>query len=106
MAGSKASMTQNARVVSTAGVLALKLYGEPWKDIFFDQALVATPRWVLAAPLVHGGRKLGAVLWLSSCRPGSLGSGGISCSAACRLLPSPTAAAAPAATEERVAPSS
>lgn len=47
---------------------ALKLYGEPWKDIFFDSAAVLTPCWVLAAPLVHEGRKLGAVLWLSSCR--------------------------------------
>lgn len=47
---------------------ALKLYGEPWKDIFFDNATVMTPSWVLAAPLVDGGKKLGAVLWLCSCR--------------------------------------
>ena len=47
---------------------ALKLYGEPWKDIFFDNAAVLTPCWVLAAPLVQDGKKLGAVLWLSSCR--------------------------------------
>ncbi|KXZ52008.1 hypothetical protein GPECTOR_10g1030 [Gonium pectorale] len=60
------------RLLFVADVMqALKLYGEPWKDIFFDNAAVLTPAWVLAAPLVQDGTKLGAVLWLSSARVNS-----------------------------------
>ena len=57
---------------------ALKLYGEPWKDIFFDSAAVLTPAWVLAAPLVQNGKKLGTVLWLANCRcAGRRGAGAV-----------------------------
>lgn len=43
-------------------------YGEPWKDIFMEQALVTNPCWVVAAPIVLEGQHLGAILWLSSTR--------------------------------------
>ncbi|KAG2439441.1 hypothetical protein HXX76_004797 [Chlamydomonas incerta] len=68
----KRCLTGRQRLLFVADVMqALKLYGEPWKDIFFDNAAVLTPCWVLAAPLVQDGKKLGAVLWLSSCRVNS-----------------------------------
>ncbi|EFJ53200.1 hypothetical protein VOLCADRAFT_86237 [Volvox carteri f. nagariensis] len=68
----KRCLSGRQRLLFVADVMqALKLYGEPWKDIFFDNAVVMTPCWVLAAPLMQEGKKLGAVLWLSSCRVNS-----------------------------------
>ncbi|GFR43417.1 hypothetical protein Agub_g4498, partial [Astrephomene gubernaculifera] len=68
----KRCLSGRQRLLFVADVMqALKLYGEPWKDIFFDNAAVVTPCWVLAAPLVQEGRKLGAVIWLSSTRVNS-----------------------------------
>ncbi|KAG2502013.1 hypothetical protein HYH03_000509 [Edaphochlamys debaryana] len=68
----KRCLTGRQRLLFVADVMqALKLYGEPWKDIFFDSAAVLTPCWVLAAPLVQDSRKLGALLWLASCRVNS-----------------------------------
>ncbi|GIL92971.1 hypothetical protein Vretifemale_20444 [Volvox reticuliferus] len=68
----KRCLNGRQRLLFVADVMqALKLYGEPWKDIFFDNAVVLAPSWVLAAPLILEGKKLGAVLWLSSCRVNS-----------------------------------
>lgn len=46
-------------------------YGEPWKDVFMEQAIVTNPCWVVAAPIVLDGQHLGAILWLSSTRCGA-----------------------------------
>ncbi|KAJ9513998.1 hypothetical protein QJQ45_021085 [Haematococcus lacustris] len=62
-------LVEGSKLLFVADVMAaLKKYGEPWKDIFLDQAQVANPVWVIAAPLASDGIHLGAIVWLSSSR--------------------------------------
>ncbi|KAG2452407.1 hypothetical protein HYH02_002650 [Chlamydomonas schloesseri] len=62
-------LAEGSKLLFVADVMAaLKKYGEPWKDVFMEQARVTNPTWVVAAPIAHGGRHLGAILWLSSSR--------------------------------------
>ncbi|GIL79555.1 hypothetical protein Vretimale_12236 [Volvox reticuliferus] len=62
-------LAEGSKLLFVADVMAaLKKYGEPWKDVFMEQARVTNPTWVVAAPIAHGGKHLGAILWLSSSR--------------------------------------
>ncbi|KXZ55457.1 hypothetical protein GPECTOR_2g1006 [Gonium pectorale] len=62
-------LAEGSKLLFVADVMAaLKKYGEPWKDVFMEQARVTNPTWVVAAPIAHAGRHLGAILWLSSSR--------------------------------------
>ncbi|GLI68191.1 hypothetical protein VaNZ11_012534 [Volvox africanus] len=62
-------LAEGSKLLFVADVMAaLKKYGEPWKDVFMEQARVTNPTWVVAAPIAHSGKHLGAILWLSSSR--------------------------------------
>ncbi|GLC40874.1 Receptor-interacting serine/threonine-protein kinase 3 [Pleodorina starrii] len=62
-------LAEGSKLLFVADVMAaLKKYGEPWKDVFMEQARVTNPTWVVAAPIAHAGKHLGAILWLSSSR--------------------------------------
>jgi len=62
-------LAEGSKLLFVADVMAaLKKYGEPWKDIFLDQACIVNPTWVIAAPILCNGKHLGAIIWLSNTR--------------------------------------
>ncbi|KAJ9521920.1 hypothetical protein QJQ45_024789 [Haematococcus lacustris] len=62
-------LVEGSKLLYVADVMAaLKKYGEPWKDIFLDQARVLNPLWVIAAPIIANEKHLGAIIWLSNSR--------------------------------------
>ncbi|KAL6763063.1 hypothetical protein V8C86DRAFT_466155 [Haematococcus lacustris] len=62
-------LMEGSKLLYVADVMAaLKKYGEPWKDIFLDQARVLNPLWVIAAPIIANEKHLGAIIWLSNSR--------------------------------------